>query len=1074
MTKRLGLNTLFILLPFLLLAQSHRFKHITSEDGLPVNFISSIIQDRNGFMWFGTQDGLCRYDGYHFKTYKQTADKNSLSSSDVKSVYEHSDGTIYVGTRNSGLNIYNPALNTVERVRIGRDASSRGNEIGVNCFFNLDNENILMGTSKGLVNFNVKTKHGDFVAVPKLNKVEINAIYKYDNKIFLCTEGNGLWIYNKNATAYRIGLINVQPEKLDTTEIATVKAITDHNGKLYVASFGEGVLKVDPNTFKIEKIYRTNSDNDNVNFIEDIKTKDNQIYAITRKGGLVIDPINERTELFEKNEADKYSLNDNYLTAVYIDDQKNVWLGTFSGGVNIAFSKGQRFSNFPRHISEEFVHTFAIYDDGKELWVAGEKFLKSFHLPSQKVSDFSPVTEGNYVLSLTGDKENNLYIGTWGVGVFKYNVISGKKEKFLSEGSGGTIVSLFQDKDGKLWIGSYGDGLFILNTKTSEIRHYSDDDGLSNNNIMAIVRDSKNNIWLGTDGGGVCLVKNGDIGDRKSIQKFFNVDTANSICSNIVYSIHEDKNGVMWFATSNGLSRYDVSSHKFTNYSERDGLANNFIYSVLNDSLGNIWMSTNKGLTRFNPNLENLGTAFKNYDQKDGLLNSEYTQGAYCKTKKGKMVFGGANGINIFDPSTIKDNKHLPPVYVISYKRGGKDVETDSAIIYKKFIQLDWRENFLQFELAALDYNSPAENRYMYMLEGYDKEWSAATNIRYVSYTELPGGDYTFKVKACNNDGIWNEKPYYIHIKVIPPFWKTMWFYILVSVFGIAGVILFIQLRTRAVKRENKILENKVMERTKELAEKNRDITSSIEYAKRIQEAILPAKDQIFSKFENMFILYKPKDIVSGDFYWYGNKNGFKIFAAVDCTGHGVPGAFMSMIGHNILNQVVIEKGITNPGEILNNLHKGVQQALKQGQNQVNTNDGMDVSMISVSETTGEIFWAGAFRPVVIVRADGSLEKIDGDKYSVGGAQTNVNRKFHTHKLNLNSQDTIYLYSDGYADQFGGEKGKKYMVKRFNELLCSIHAQGMQEQQNELLQAFEEWRGVHEQIDDVLVVGIRF
>jgi ligand-binding sensor domain-containing protein/serine phosphatase RsbU (regulator of sigma subunit) len=957
---------------------------------------------------------------------------------------------------------------------VGRDASSRGNETGINCFLSLDGENILIGTSKGLVNFNVKSKHGDFVPIPRLSKVEINSIYRHDNKIYLCTEGNGLWIYNSNSTAYRIGLVNVQPEKLDTIEISTVKAMTDLKGKLYLGTFGEGVLMVDPNTYKIEKIYRTNSENDNVNFIEDVKTKDNQIYAITRKGGQVIDPVKGTTELFEKNEADKYSLNDNYLTTVYIDDQKNVWLGTFSGGVNIAFSKGQRFSNFPREISEQFVHTFAIYDDGKELWVAGEKFLKSFKIAGQNVTDLSTVTEGNYVLSLTGDKENNLWIGTWGVGLFKYNVLTKKTEKFLSEEKGGTIVSLFLDKKGKLWIGSYGDGLFVLNTKTNDLRHYTDDDGLSNNNIMAIMRDSKNNIWLGTDGGGVCCVKNGDIADKKSIQKFFNVDTANSICSNIVYSIHEDKNGIMWFATSNGLSRYDVAAHKFTNYSERDGLANNFIYSVLNDSLGNIWMSTNKGLTRFNPDLVNTGTAFKNYDQKDGLLNSEHTQGAYCKTGKGEMVFGGANGINIFNPSAIKDNKHLPPVYVISYKRGGKDVETDTAIIYKKAIQLDWRENFLQFELAALDYNSPAENRYMYMLEGYDKDWSAATNIRYISYTELPGGDYTFKVKACNNDGIWNETPYYIYIKVIPPFWKTMWFYILVSVFGAAGVILFIQLRTRAVKRENKILENKVAERTKELAEKNRDITSSIEYAKRIQEAILPAVDQIFAKFSNMFILYKPKDIVSGDFYWYGNKNGFKIFAAVDCTGHGVPGAFMSMIGHNILNQVVIEKGITDPGEILNNLHKGVQQALKQGQNQVNTNDGMDVSMISVNEKSGEIFWAGAFRPVVIVRADGSLEKVDGDKYSVGGAQTNVNRKFHTHKLNLNQQDAIYLYSDGYADQFGGEKGKKYMVKRFNELLCSIHTYDMQEQQNVLLKAFEEWRGLHEQIDDVLVVGIRF
>ncbi len=1074
MFKKSVLNILLFLVPALVVAQSYRFKHITSEDGLSTNFVSSILKDDRGFMWFGTQDGLCRYDGYQFRIFKNTIEnKSSLSSSDITRIYQHADGMIYVGTRNAGFNIYDPFKDSFERVKLNADKAST-QELKINCFLNQDNSTVLIGTDKGIISFDTKTKESKEIGSSG-KKLEVIFLFKYNGQIIVGTEGWGLWVLTANNQFKKINLLLPPSLKIDPTDIETINSITEVNGKLFLATHGGGVLKADPGNFTIEKVYKFDEQNTNINFIEEVKVIENKLFAITRGGGIILDLKTEKNTIFKKEESNKYSINDNYLTTIYVDEQKNIWLGTFSGGVNVSFHQSQKFPNLPKEISEQFQRMFSAYDDGTDLWIGGEKSLKTLNHATKTVKDFSHLIGENYVLSMTGDKEGNIWMGTWGVGVYKYNKGSGTREVFLNSELGGTVLSLYMDKHGKLWIGSYGDGLFVMDTRTKEIRNYTEASGLSSNKITAIYNDSKGNIWLGSDGGGACLIKNGNIDKKESIVKYAFDDSKNSLGSNIVYSVLEDKGSNMWFATSNGLSKYDIAANKFSNYTEKDGLPNNFVSSVLSDSLNNIWMSTNKGVSKFNPNIENVGgSAFKNYDQKDGLLNNEHSQGAYGKLKDGSLVFGGVMGVNIFDPENIKENSHFPPAYIVSYKRSGKDIETDTTITYKKYLKLSWRENFFQFELAALDYNSPGENKYMYMLEGYDKEWSSPTNVRYVSYTELPGGDYVFKVKAANDDGVWNETPNYIYIKVVPPFWKTVWFYIIVSVLGLAIIILYTQMRTRAIKRENKILENKVAERTKELAEKNADITASIEYAKRIQEAILPAKDQIFSKFTNMFILYKPKDIVSGDFYWYGNKNGHKIFAAVDCTGHGVPGAFMSMIGHNILNQVVIENGVTDPGKILNGLHKGVQQALKQGQNQVNTNDGMDASMISINEKTGEVLWAGAFRPAVIVRADGSLEKIDGNKYSVGGAQMDIDRTFTTHKLELNKQDTVYLYSDGYADQFGGDKGKKYMVKRFNDLLCAIHVYSMAEQQNELEKAFEDWRGNHEQIDDVLVVGIRF
>jgi ligand-binding sensor domain-containing protein len=771
MFKRTVLNILFFLVSGLLFSQSYRFKHITSEDGLSTNFVSSILKDDKGFMWFGTQDGLCRYDGYQFRVYKNTIEeKSSLSSSDITRIFQHNDGMIYVGTRNAGLNIYNPFKDSFERVKLNADGTS-AQELKINCFLSQDNSTVLIGTDKGIVSFNSKTKESKEIGSSG-KKLEVIFLFRYNSQIIVATEGWGLWQLNGSNKLKKINLLLPPSLKIDPTEIETINSITEVNGKLFLATHGGGVLKVNPGNFSVEKVFRFDDQNTNINFIEEVKVIDDKLFAITRGGGIVLDLKTEKYVLFTKEETNKHSINDNYLTTIYTDEQKNIWLGTFSGGVNVSFFQSQKFPNLPKEISEQFQRAFSVFDDGTDVWIGGEKSLKTFNPTTNSVKDFSKVIGENYVLSMTGDKNGIVWIGTWGVGVFKYNKFTGVKEEFLNSELGGTVLSLCLDKNGKLWIGSYGDGLFVLDTRTNEMKHYTQADGLSSDKITAIYNDSKGNIWLGTDGGGACLIKNGNINKKESIIKYAFDDSANSLGSNIVYSVLEDERSQMWFATSNGLSKYDIAANKFNNYTEKDGLSNNFVSSVLSDSLNNIWMSTNKGVSKFNPNIENIsGSAFKNYDQKDGLLNNEHSQGAYGKMINGNLVFGGVMGVNIFNPNTIKENDHFPPAYIVSYKRSGKNIETDTAITYKKYLKLSWRENFFQFELAALDYNSPGENKYMYMLDGYDKEWSSPTNIRYVSYTELPGGDYVFKVKAANDDGVfcfWIRNRYILYPDAYP------------------------------------------------------------------------------------------------------------------------------------------------------------------------------------------------------------------------------------------------------------------------------------------------------------------
>jgi serine phosphatase RsbU (regulator of sigma subunit) len=284
-------------------------------------------------------------------------------------------------------------------------------------------------------------------------------------------------------------------------------------------------------------------------------------------------------------------------------------------------------------------------------------------------------------------------------------------------------------------------------------------------------------------------------------------------------------------------------------------------------------------------------------------------------------------------------------------------------------------------------------------------------------------------------------------------------------------IFVFIRLRIAGINREKKILEEKVAERTSELAEKNQDIMSSIEYAKRIQLAILPERKIIFRHFPDAFIFYQPKDIVSGDFYWFGEVNEKKILAVVDCTGHGVPGAFMSMIGHNILNHIILENKVTDPSEILMQLNQSVKAALKQENKDQDTRDGMDVALCVIDAEKKEMVFAGAFRPMYLIKGN-SLEKIEGDKFPIGGGY-NEEVKFTNHYRKLNSGDSFFIHSDGIVDQFGGVKGKKFMGKQLQSILVENGHLSMQELKKLIIEKFNTWMGDLEQVDDVLIIGVR-
>lgn len=1042
-------------------AQQLRFKHITSEDGLSTNYVTAIAQDEKGFMWFGTQDGLNKYDGYQVKIFKNDpTNSNSLSSSEITCIKQIRSDLMVIGTL-AGINFFNPVTQTFSSLK------SKGLQVKINTISVYDSNTLLVGTEAGLFTLDITSKAAR--SIPSSDTViNVTAILVLNKAAYVGTAETGLWVW-KNSKLERAAIEKGDLAGVKAEDVNGITEIKEYGGKLYVGTIGNGIFKIDPNTFELDK--KISFGSKDCDHIKGIEIRDSKIYCATSCGFVVYKLISEETMYFVKNEED-FSLNSISATCTYLDGEGNVWVGTNLGGINVSFVQSLKFTGSNYHYETTFNNIYSFYEDKTgSVWLGGVKHLNVLNIKTGKNIDYSKLLEANTALCITQESDNVFWIGTWGEGLIRFDRSTGKSAKYLSKEVGGTVLCL-KIHDHCLYAGTVGDGLFKIDLRNFETTRFTEKDGLPNPSVNTIFSDSKNNVWIGTYDGGLVKMNGFDENGKLPItSKFKNEGKVGQIASNIVLGVNEDKNGNIWIATSNGLSKLKPDN-TFYNFYEKDGLANTYLYSILKDSVDHFWMSSNSGVIRFNPLLPEKEITFKNYGLKDGLTNKEYNMGAALSSSSGNMYFGGANGFNVFRPTTIRDNLHPPQTYIVSYKRGGTDVASDSLITFKKHLKLSWRENYFQFEVVALDYTDPTKNKFRYKLEGYDADWSAPTNVRYVSYTALPGGEYTFKVKAANNDGIWNETPYEIHITVVPPFWKTKWFYVLVIILAAGGIYGFTQYRTKAIKKENKILENKVAERTKELEEKNRDITSSIEYAKRIQEAILPSKDFIFSRIKKGFILYKPKDIVSGDFYWFGEKNGNRIFAVVDCTGHGVPGAFMSMIGHNLLNQVVQEKGIVDPGEILNNLHKGVQDALRQGRNEINTNDGMDVSLICINDATGEIKWAGANRPLVLIDSEGTMTKYDGNKYPVGGAQIDVNRVFTTHRISKTLPSMAYMFTDGYADQFGGDKGKKFMVKRFNDLLLQVHLKEALMQKGELEKSLEDWRQNHEQVDDVLVVGI--
>ena len=1088
----LFLSLLFILPAY---AQEYKFKHIGKEKGLSQIRINSIIQDQDGFIWFGTDDGLNKYNGQQITVFKNDSrSEKSISDNWIHALFEDKKGNLWIGTLEGGLNLYNKHNNTFTSFASDPYKEQTLSSNNVQCIIQNDDNSLWIGTDNGLNLFDLNTKTSKRFMDEMVNPTNPKSVIKNDNIRCLYKDKSGiLWIgtYKNGLHSYdsKTGEFKDWNETDEQgnyihenkNRIRVIYETTE--GVLWIGYDGGFLSQLDRKTG--EYFHYVNSENNlkslsNNRVTSILEDHNGQLWIGTADGINIYDNSNNNFRIIRAVDKNPFSLKDNFIRVLFEDKAHSIWIGTDTYGISVfhrSIGKFHHVSNESYDVSGLINNTIFCFEEDNQgnIWIGtiGDG-LAYFNRKANTFIHYNREQNFTHDNILCVEKHNNkLWFGTWGGGFSFYDLE--KKEfnrKIISvDGTNNltndNVIDIEVDEKGNLWLATLR-GLNYYDVSTNKIKAFLSADGLPHNTLYCLNYEDKEHLWIGTNGGGLVLFNpiSGKFTQWLRGGK-------NTISNNTVHCIVDDGLGNLWLGTKNGLSKFSKQNQSFTNYTESDGLSNNFIVGIVIDKTGNLWISTYNGLTKFNPKTSESNSSLnRKYFAIDGLQGDEFNQNAFFKTKSGEIFFGGTGGFNHFYPENIVDNPYIPPVVITSFNVAGKEFELDSTILYKRFIELSYRKNFFSFEFAALDYILPEKVLYSYQMEGLSDEWSVPSNRPYASYTDLQGGDYTFRVKATNSDGVWNDVGTAIKIRIIPPFYKTKLFYSLCLFLTILLVFIIIRVRVASIKKEKRRLEEMVEQRTKELAEKNKDIMASIEYAKRIQEAILPDKSVIFSRLSESFILYRPKDIVSGDFYWYGQVGTKDIIAVVDCTGHGVPGAFMSMIGHNLLNQIILENKILDPGRILNLLRSGVRSVLKQELGAKESSDGMDVALCVLDQQSKELQFAGAFRPLIIIK-NNSLEKIEGTKSPIGGAKLEIMEDYVTHTRKLKEGDTFYMYSDGYVDQFGGEFGKKFMGKTLHRILLEIQDKSMTEQNYLLLESFESWAGQLEQVDDVLVIGVR-
>jgi len=799
------------------------FGRITVEDGLSQSTTMTILQDQLGFLWFGTEDGLNRYDGQKFKVFRPvTGDDTSISDVWICALEMDSNGALWVGTRQGGANRYDAASgHFIHYQHDEADPASLSNNY-VRTIYADTQGRLWFGTNAGLDLYD--PQRDNFVHVIPMDAAGfiVNSIIEDSNGLLWIGAQNGLWRYDPvNAALVSLALREFHPPIQDI--------LVSADGSLWLASPRSGLLHYFPETTELVQYLPDQGISDLV-VRQLLSGPSGTLWVGTADGLNLFDPQAETFTQYYNDPNVETSLSSNVIVSLYQDDSGILWIGTYGGGISTYDP-----------LANKFVHYFHNPDDPTSLGnnlafslapaADGVVYIGTY---GSGVDRFDPVTEtfthflndianpnsvrDDQVWSVMVDRDGKVWIGTssgldWlepTTGKFTHIPSIGDKPNGLP---GTAVYFLYQARDGGIWVGM-DTGLARYDTAKDAFTYFNmtqegfeQDDGA----VITIIEDREGFIWAGTFSNG--LVR---FNPLEKTTKHFRRDPRNpgSLSNDSILSLHVDQNNILWVGTAGGgLNRYDAASETFTVFDETAGLPNNVVYGILEDDQGYFWLSTNLGLARFDPR---TGTS-RNFTTADGLQSNEFNMGAYAEDAAGRMYFGGIHGISMFTPEAINQNQYVPRVNLISLTQNGAPLDSGVQPELTKMITLEHPNNLFEFEFAGLSYSQSAKNQYAYMLQGVDKDWYYAETTRSGRYSNLPGGEYTLLLKAANADGVWSEAQSAVKVIVVPPFWQTLWFYLLIVVLLSAGSFSVYRMRVRSVERQKLELERQVAERTNEI-----------------------------------------------------------------------------------------------------------------------------------------------------------------------------------------------------------------------------------------------------------------
>jgi ligand-binding sensor domain-containing protein len=845
--------------PQLTFGQNTKFDHITLEEGLSQSTVNSILQDSQGFMWFGTMDGLNRYDGYEITVFKHdSADPDSLSQNHILALFEDSQGTLWIGTASGGLERYNRELESFTHYRHSPDNPSTLSSDHVTDIHEDGDGNLWIGTSAGLNKFNRAA--GQFTSYT--NNIESQSESFGSNHITVIHEDRlgTLWIGTlggllsfqpDNATFSLYPLIRPIPPRFpEGPERAKVLSILeDAVGGLWIGTRGEGLFLLEPQSEQVTVFLHEEEDPQSLghNTVKSLFEDQRGVLWIGTGMGLDrLEPDSQQFVHYRNDSSQPDSLSDNEVQSVYSDEAGVLWVGTEIGGINkhdpfktkffhIRYGNGQKSLSHPQ------VWSFW-QDDLEYLWIGTSAGLDRLNRRTGEMSHYyhdpndSGSLSNDHINKVFEDRDGVLWFATNG-GLNRFNQSNDSFSHYLPDPedphslSSQLINDIYEDKYGYLWVGTAGYGLDRLDPITDRFAHFQYQEGqvpvdmLPTNTILSFFEDEGDTLWVGTMGG---LIKI-DLATEGFTYYRHQPDDPDSLSHNTVDAIHRDQAGTLWLATGNGLDQFNPVTESFGHYREKDGLSNNAVLGILEDSEGNLWLATHRGLSKFNPQ----DGSFRNYETSEGLQSLEFNSGAFYQNRYGEMFFGGINGFNHFHPEEVLDNPYAPPVIITDLQIGnesvpvGPDSPLQQSIHQTDYIELPGQDSVLSFELASLHYSTPEEIQYAYMMEGFDANWNYIGNRRFATYTNLPPGDYIFRAVGTNSDGVWSEEGVTVNVSVPYPYWQSWWFAALMLALVAGGIAGGYRLRTRSIATRTRELEEQVAARTAEI-EQRREIAEGL------------------------------------------------------------------------------------------------------------------------------------------------------------------------------------------------------------------------------------------------------